>query len=95
MQDKSFQQAIQELQDKLVGNFQDTISRMSKQRTTVREATAGIQDERVRTVVASVLIRGQMIALFTLMRDMQFLDDAQYNELTEFLMNSITYESCD
>ena len=95
MQDKSFQQAIQDLQDRLVGNFQDTVSRMTKQRTTVREATSDIQDEWVRTVVANTLIRGQMIALFTLMKDMQILNDEQYNELTEYLMNSIICESCD
>ncbi|HLG62013.1 MAG TPA: hypothetical protein VKY19_08780 [Ktedonosporobacter sp.] len=90
MQDKSFLQAIQELQTRIANNFQESISQMLLYRTTVANATADIKDEKVRMVVTSILITGQITALLTLMKDMGFLDKEQYNEFITYLLSSLT-----
>lgn len=91
MQDKSFLQAIQDLQDRLSGDFQKTLGHMLVYRTTVSKATLNIQDEKVRAVVKNALITGQMISLLTLMKEMGILDETQYDEFTAYLMQSLTY----
>jgi nucleoid-associated protein YejK len=90
MQDKSFLQAIQDLQDRLSNHTLETISHMLVHRTTVAKATINIQDEQMRAVVKNTLITGQMIALFTLMKEMGILDETQYDEFTAYLMHSLT-----
>ncbi len=92
MQDKSYLQAIQDLQDRVSNDFLDTISHMLVHRTTVAKATLNIRDEKVRAVVKNTLITGQMIALLTLMQDMGILDETQYDEFTAYLMRSLTYQ---
>ncbi len=91
MQDKSYLQAIQDLQDRLSSDFQKTLGHMLLHRTTVAKATLTIQDEKVRAVVKKTLITGQMIALLTLMKDMGMLDATQYDEFTAYLMHALTY----
>jgi len=91
MQDKSFLQAVQDLQDRLSRNFQDTIGHMLVHRTTVTKATLNIQDEKMREVVTNTLITGQIIALLSLMRELRILDEAQYDELTSYLRRSLTF----
>ena len=91
MQDKSYLQAIQDLQDRLSSDFQKTLGHMLVHRTTVAKATSTIQDEKVRAVVKNTLITGQMIALLTLMKDMGMLDATQYDEFTAYLMHTLTY----
>ena len=91
MQDKTFVQAIQDLQDRLSNHFLDTIGHMLVHRTTVAKATLHIQDEQMRAVVKNTLITGQMIALFALMKEMGILDETQYDEFTAYLMHSLTY----
>jgi hypothetical protein len=95
MQDKSFQQAIQELHSDLSNGFQDALCRMITYRTTVANATSDIQDEKVRTVVAKTLITGQITILLAMMRDMHILDDMQYNEFVAYLMQTCRYQSSD
>lgn len=90
MQDKSFLQAIQELQDRITGNFQESIGRMLLYHTTAGNATADIKDEKVRMVVTNVLIAGQIISLLTLMRDMRLLDEGQCNEFITYLLSALT-----
>ncbi len=92
MQDKSFLQAIGDLQDRLSNDFIDTIGYILTNHTTVAKATLDIQDEKVREVVKNTLITGQMISLFTLMKEMGMLDETQYNEFTAYLMHSLTYQ---
>ncbi len=91
MQDKSFLQAIQDLQDRLSSDFQKTLGHMLVHRTTVSKATLNIRDEKVRAVVKNTLITGQMIALLKLMKDMGILDETQYDEFIAYLMHALTY----
>jgi hypothetical protein len=95
MQDKSFQQAVQELQGSLSNGFQDALCRMISYRTTVTNATSDIQDEKVRTMVTKTLIVGQMTVLLAMMRDMQMLNDVQYNEFVAYLMQTCNYQPHD
>jgi hypothetical protein len=90
MQDKSFLQAMQDLQDRVSNNILDTINYMLVHRTTVTNAILNIQDEKMRAVVKNTLITGQMIALLTLMKEMGILDETQYDEFTAYLMHSLT-----
>lgn len=92
MQDKSYVQAIQDLQDRLSNDFLDALGHMLAQRTTVTKATLAIQDEKARAVVRNALITAQMIALLTLMQDMGILDEVQYDEFTAYLMRALTYQ---
>jgi hypothetical protein len=91
MQDKSFLEAIQDLQDRLSSDFQKTLGHMLVYRTTVSNASSHIQDEKVRAVVKNTLITGQMISLLTLMKEMGILDETQYDEFTAYLIQSLTY----
>ena len=95
MQDKSFQQAMVEWQNKLNSSFEDTIYHMIKQRMTVTEATQGIRDETVQAIVTRMLIVGQMMTLLTLIKEMQIINEAQYNELTVYLGHSLALELRD
>jgi hypothetical protein len=89
MQDKSFLQAIEDLQDRISSNFQDAIGHMLAHGTTVAKATLDIKDEKMRAVVTDMLITGQIIALLTLMRELRMLDEAQYDEFTTYLLHSL------
>ena len=93
MPDKSYVQAIQELQDQLSSYSLDTIAHMLTHRTTVSQATFNIQDERMRAVVKNTLMTGQMVALLTLMKEMGILDETHYEEFRAYLMHSLTYQS--
>jgi chemotaxis protein CheY-P-specific phosphatase CheC len=93
MSDKSYVQAIQDLQDRLSSHSLDTIAHMLTHRTTVSQATLNIQDEHMRTVVKNTLITDQMVALLTLMKDMGILDESQYDEFRAYLRHSLTYQS--
>ena len=92
MHDKSFQQAIQELQGRLSNSFQDTLFRMIGYRTTVTEAASDIQDEKVRSIVTETLIIGQITVLLSMMKNMQFINDAQYTEFVNYLTHSSVYQ---
>jgi len=91
MQDKTFQQAIQDLQGKMMNGMQDTVCRMIEHRTTVTHASSDIQDEKIRTFVQKTLIVGQMITLLGIMKDIQLINEFQYKEFTTYLMNSSAY----
>ena len=90
MPDKSYVQAIQDLQDRLSHQFLETLNHMLARRTTVDKATLHIEDEKVRAVVKNTLITGQIIALLALMKEMGLLDETQYDEFTAYLMQSLT-----
>jgi hypothetical protein len=90
MQDKSFLQAIQDLQDRLSNHFLDTLDHMLVHRTTVAKATLHIHDEKERAVVKNTLITGQLIALLTLVKEMGILDETQHDEFTAYLIHSLT-----
>ena len=85
MQDKSFLQAIEDLQDRISSNYQETINHMLQHGTTVGDATLHIEDEKMRTLVSDMLMNGQIIALLALMRDLRLLGNAQYEELAAYL----------
>ena len=92
MQDRTYLQAIQDLQDRLSSDFQKTLGHMLVHRTTVAKASSNIEDEKVRALVKNTLITGQMIALLTLMKDMGILDETQYDEFTAYLIHALTYQ---
>jgi hypothetical protein len=89
MQDKSFLQAMQDLENRFSNNFQASINHMLFYGTTAANATIDIQDEKMRTVVNNALISGQIIALLKLMRDLRILDDGQCSEFTAYLERSL------
>jgi len=91
MQDKSFVEAIQDLQDRLSSDFQKALGHMLVHRTTVAEASLHIQDENVRALVKNTLITSQMIALLRLMKDMGILDETHFDEFTAYLMQTLFY----
>ena len=95
MQDKSYVQAIQDLQDRLSLQFLETLGHMLMRRTSVDKATLHIEDEKVRAIVKNALITGQMMASFSLMKEMGFLDEMQYEEFTAYLMRSLIYRPHD
>ena len=89
MQDKSFQQAMQELQDRISGDLQESVRTMLLHGTTATSATLNIKDETIRAVVTDAIIINQIIALLTLMKDLSLLDEAQHKELTTYLGRSL------
>ncbi|BCL78017.1 hypothetical protein ccbrp13_04820 [Ktedonobacteria bacterium brp13] len=89
MQDKSFSQAVQDLQDRVSSNFQESINYMLLYRTTATDATLAIEDEKVRAVVTNELITDQLIALLTLMKDLRMLDKEQYDEFIAYLLRAL------
>jgi chemotaxis protein CheY-P-specific phosphatase CheC len=93
MPDKSYLQAIQDLQNRLSSHSLETIAHMLTHHTTVSQATFNIQDERMRAVVKNTLMTGQMVALLTLMKEMGILDETHYEEFRAYLMHSLTYQS--
>ena len=92
VQDKSFAEALQDLQDRLSSDFQKTLGHMLVHRTTVAEATLNIQDEKMRAIVKNTLITGQMLALLILMKEMGILGETHYDEFAAYLMQSLTYQ---
>ncbi|GLV59954.1 hypothetical protein KDH_67780 [Dictyobacter sp. S3.2.2.5] len=90
MQDRTYQQAIEDLRDKISGDFQSSVNHMLVHRTTATDATLNIQDESVRTVVTDALIAGQILTLLTLMRDLRMVDEEQHREFTAYLLRSLT-----
>lgn len=95
MQDKSFQQAMVEWQNRLNSSFENTVYHMIMQRTTVTQATQGIRDEKVRAIVTRMLIVGQIMTLLILIKEMQIINEVQYNELTTYLGHSLALELRD
>ncbi len=95
MQDKSFLQAMQDLQDRISGNIQESLHHMLLHRTTATNAALEIQDEKVRAVVTNELITGQIIALLALMRDLHILSETQYDEFTTYLQRSLASQYGD
>jgi len=89
MQDKSFLQAVQDLQDRVSSNFQASMNHMLLYRTTATDATLNIEDEKVRAVVTNELITDQLIALLTLMKDLRMLNKEQYNEFIAYLLRAL------
>jgi hypothetical protein len=90
MQDKTFLQAIQDLQGRLSNSFQDTIYQMLVHRATVSRATADIPNDKERTLISRTLIVGQIIALLTLMKEMQIINETQHNEFKVYLMHTLS-----
>ena len=85
MQDKSYQQA---LQDRIEKDFQGSINHMLLHHTDVTNATETIKDEKVRSLVYDMLMTGQIVALLGLLKDLSLLDAWQYNEMTAYLLRS-------
>jgi hypothetical protein len=92
MQDKTFLQAVQDLHGKLSNEFQDALCHMLQYQTTVTKATSEIEDEKLRSIVAKTLIVGQIITLLTVLKNVHLLSDAQHNEFTAYLMQSLTVQ---
>jgi len=91
MQDKSFQQALQDLQDRIADDFHGSISHMLVHRTNATNATVAIEDEKVRALVSDMLMTGQIVALLGLLKDLSLLDEGQYKEFTAYLLRSFTF----
>jgi hypothetical protein len=89
MPDKSYVQALQDLQDRLSSHSLEALAHMLTHRTTVSQATLNIQDEQMRAMVKHTLIAGQMVALLTLMKEMGVLDESHYDEFRAYLMHSL------
>ncbi|GER92104.1 hypothetical protein KDW_62660 [Dictyobacter vulcani] len=89
MQDKTFSQAVQDLQERISSNLEDSMNHMLLHRTTASDATLEIQDDKVREVVTNELITDQLIALLSLMRDLRMLDKEQYDEFTDYLQRAL------
>ncbi len=90
MPDRSFSQALHDLQERISGHVQEATYRMLLQRVTATSATLNIQDENMRTIVTNELITGQIIAALALMRDMGFLDETHYSEFATYLRHALT-----
>ncbi len=86
MEDKSYLQALHERQYRLSVDLLATLGQMLVHRTTVAQASLAIQDEHLREVIKHTLLTGQIIALFTLMKDMGLLDASHYDEFTAYLL---------
>ena len=95
MQDRTFLQAVQDLHGKLSNEFQDTLCHMLQYHTTVTKATSAIEDEKLRSIVSKTLIVGQIITLLTVLKNVHILNEAQHNEFTTYLMQSLTVQSHD
>lgn len=89
MLDRSFLQALHDLQERISGHVQEATYRMLLQHATATNATLDIQDENMRTIVTNELITGQIIAALALMRDMGFLDEAHYSEFRTYLRHAL------
>jgi hypothetical protein len=88
IQDKSFRQALQDLQDRIAQDFQVSIQHMLLHRTSVAHTTGAIEDEKVRAIVTDMLMTGQIVALLELLKDLSLIDEVQYNEFTAYLLRS-------
>ena len=89
MNDKSFLQALHDLQDRIYSQMQEAHYHQLLHRTTISNATSHIQDEKMRAVVTDMLITEQMIALLTLLKDLHLLNNEQYDEFTSYLWRSL------
>ena len=85
MQDKSFLQAMQDLQDRISFDSYQSIFHMLSHRTTVAGATMEIQDKTVRALITDELIMNQIMGLLQVTRDLGMLDKAQYDEFISYL----------
>jgi hypothetical protein len=95
MQDKSFWQAMQDVQENVSSHVEDAIQRMLLRRVTAAQATGVIQDESLRVVVTNELMTGQIIALLALLRDGGLLEETQYAEFTAYLQRSLLSQHMD
>lgn len=95
MQDKSFLQAMQDVQERVSSHVEESIQRMLLGRMTAACATAAIQDKSVRAIVTNELMTGQIITLLALLRDGDILDEAQYAEFTAYLRRSLISQHTD
>jgi hypothetical protein len=89
MQDKSFLQALQDVQERVSSHAEESTQRMLLHHMTAAHATAAIQDESMRAVVTNELMTGQIIALLALLKDGGILDEGQYAEFTAYLRRSL------
>ena len=95
MQDKSFLQAMQDVQERVSDHVEEAVQQMLLHRTTATHAAGVIRDESIRAVVTNELITGQIIALLALLRDEGILDEVQYGEFTAYLRRSLISQHMD
>lgn len=95
MQDKSFSQAMQDVQERVYNHIEETVQHMLLHRTTATYAAGVIEDKSMRAVVTNELITGQIIALLALLRDEGILDNVQYDEFTAYLRRSLVSQRTD
>lgn len=91
IQDKSFRQGLQDLQDRIAQDFQVSINHMLLHRTSVADATIAIKDEKVQALVSDMLMTGRIVVLLGLLKDLSLLDEVQYKELTAHLLHSSSF----
>jgi Pyruvate/2-oxoacid:ferredoxin oxidoreductase gamma subunit len=88
MQDKSFRQALLDVENRIAKDFHASINSMLLHQTNVTHATRAIEDENVRALVTNMIMTGQIVVLLGLLKDLHLLDEVQYNELTAYLLRS-------
>jgi hypothetical protein len=95
MQDKSFLQAMQGVQERVSSHIEESIQQMLLHHMTAARATRAIQDENMRAVVTNELMTGQIIALLALLKDWGILDETQYTEFATYLRRSLVSQHID
>jgi hypothetical protein len=95
MQDKSFLQAMQDVQERISYQVNETIQRMLLYRMTATHASVFIGDESMRALVTNELLASQIVALLSFLRDGGVLDEAQYGEFAAYLQRSLLSQQLD
>jgi hypothetical protein len=95
MQGKSFLQAMQDVQERISYQVNETIQRMLLYRMTATHASVFIGDESMRALVTNELLASQIVALLSFLRDGGVLDEAQYGEFAAYLQRSLLSQQLD
>lgn len=95
MQDKTFKQAMEELTDRIASQLRQEIlshTDFLDKGQTVAEATADIQDERMREVVKDMILAFSVLSLVDTLHALGTLNQEQANELHMYLSSRLLSE---
>lgn len=87
MEDKSFEEAIRELQDRTAGEIREQVQRRQQAviGDTVSNAVSDIESLPMRAAVTDILCRGKIVALLHSLVSMDLLKEAEFQELEGYL----------
>src|SRR5437667_11905226 len=87
MQDRSFEEAMQELNARTVKEIQDHMGSRTRAvlENTVSSTVTDIENVRMRAVVTDMLCLNKIIALLSSLTNMDLLADAELEELKDYL----------